>query len=1147
MDKKRLAKIEIGKWILTVTVLLLFATVARSQTERGSIRGTIFDQTGAIVANAAITATNVATGVSMTTRSSDSGSYNVPALPSGTYKMAVQMSGFKNLVRDNVVVAAAVVIGLDLNLEVGNSAETVNVTAEAPLLRTETSSTSTEVDSKQYVDLPITASGAGRRSQAFLLLVPGYSGTPGGFTDSINGAQTSTKEMQIDGVSMIIGEIGGDGRNVTMPPESVQELSVATSAYTAEYGNTGGGVERYVLKSGSNDFHGAAYEFVRNTVLDARGFFNTVRPGHKENEFGFAVGGPVLIPKLYSGRNKTFFFFSYNRYIYRTDSTTTILSVPNDAFRVGDLSGISQRIYDPATTRQLADGSFTRDPFGNNIIPQNRISAVAKNYLNVMPRSTTQSVFQNYFAQDVPRPIDRTTFTTKGDHYFNGAHHLTVSDVYTNNPQTTISGFALPQPVGGLQLTRYTFHFARATHDWTMGPTMLNQFRLGFNRQTQYMDTPQRSAAWPSKLGIRGLELGSGSFPNINVGTFTRTGNSNVYADRSSTSYLLSDALNWTKGAHNLKFGAELRDVNTYFKREGANGITFLRNETALPTAATVSSTGLEYASLLLGQVDNMTVPLYGSFAPHNTTWQIAFYAQDDFKVTPRLTINYGLRFDLFTPLAESHNYYGIMDPTRPNPAAGNLLGTYVFAGQNGLGNRLPPGDKNSANLGPRVGLAWKLSDKLVVRGGYGISYFQTGAYGGGNNTGLVDGYWITSSLQSLDSGTTPAWDWDTQFPRSALTIPPNISPALAVGTGVVVSNWDVSASRAAYSQNWNLAVQRQLAANWTLETAYVGSKGTRLPMRTDINQLDPRYYSLGGLLNADITSSAVVAAGYRPPYAGFKGTLAQALRPFPQFTNIGTGGKSSATIGNSTYHSLQVKLDKRFSRGLGVIVAYTHSKALTDAASNFVSNTTISRNFYNRRLDKTYSLNDRPNNLTFAFNYELPIGPGKPLLGYGGPAGKILGGWQISGILRYVSGAHIAVSALQSLPLMAATGTPQTANAVGGVSQMGSWDGKFDPSQDRYLNISAFAAPSAFTYGSTSLYTELLAPFYLNEDFSLIKKTALTEKVSLDIRLEAFNALNRTIFAAPASSVNTPQTFGTITSTANAARNAQLAVKLTF
>jgi outer membrane receptor protein involved in Fe transport len=405
--------------------------------------------------------------------------------------------------------------------------------------------------------------------------------------------------------------------------------------------------------------------------------------------------------------------------------------VPTQAYRNGDFSDLlssasPQQLYDPATTTLLPTGSYTRQTFAGNIIPFNRIDPTAQAVLALYPLPNLPGDFNNY-AATVPVHLNKHwTYVFKLDHNFNANNHLSASLATTSNPQT--SGGGLPAPIGSILVANYSYWFPRVSYDLTISPTMLNQVRISFNRQTQYQDTPYRSGGWPRQLGLLGFEHAVGSFPNFSLGSFTQSGMTLGYNNRTSNTFIISDAFSWTKSRHTMKFGVEARRVMTLKYLGNPAQLTFSRNETALPTQ--LSTTGLEFASFLLGQVDQAAQSLYGNFAPIFNSYQYALYAQDDFRFTPRLTFSYGLRYDTFTPLTKSHDWYAMINTKKPNPAAGNLPGVYIFAGKNGNGNQIAPATKDSRNFGPRFGFAYKLSNKTAVRGAYGISYFQTGAYG---------------------------------------------------------------------------------------------------------------------------------------------------------------------------------------------------------------------------------------------------------------------------------------------------------------------------------------------------------------------------------------------------------------------------------
>jgi hypothetical protein len=439
-----------------------------------------------------------------------------------------------------------------------------------------------------------------------------------------------------------------------------------------------------------------------------------------------------------------------------------------------------------------------------------------------------------------------------------------------------------------------------------------------------------------------------------------------------------------------------------------------------------------------------------------------------------------------------------------------------------------------------------------VLRGGYGISYFVSGLYGAGNNVWLTDGYDPTSTAYSPDNGITPGMTFAQGFPASELQHK-NLTSSYAVGS--VFKYWADSAQTVPQTQSWNATVQTRLAPNMSLEVAYVGTKGTYLPIPENINQLSDQYLGLGAtLLNSNINDPAVVAAGYKPPWPGFaaalgaNATLAQSLRPYPQYlTGFST---NSANRGNSTYNALQMKLEKRMSQGIYLLASYTWSKSITDANTTELANPNNNpagsggvRDEDNLRLDKSVAQAWVPNRLTAAVIYELPIGPGKKFLTSGGVVGRVAGGWRLSGILTYTSGGLISVTATNALPNFSG---PNFANSVLGVPQKGSWSGKFDPAVDKYLNVNAFSIPTG--YGTSSTYLpSLRGPMYADEDLSLSKSIKIKERLNLEMRLEAFNAFNRFIPGLPASNINTPSTFGVISSQGNSPRNAQIALKLNF
>jgi hypothetical protein len=1136
--------------------LLLCLAALYGQSERGTIRGTVEDSTGAVVPGAKVSAINVATNVETTTRSGDAGNYNIPGLSPGVYRVQVEQSGFKKLIRENVVVEVAGVTALDLSLEVGQLNDSVTVTAEAPILKSETSDISVDVNPKSYNDLPLTSAAGfvgGRAPEAFIFLSPGI--TPGvhaggaatdAFDAHINGSPSLSKEMQVDGMSTQISEVQGDPRDLTFPPDAVQEMSVLTSSYPAEYGNTGGGVERYVIKSGTNEFHGNLYEFLRNTDFDARGFFNSDVAVHHENEFGGTFGGPVWIPKVYNGKNKTFFFLNVEQYKLRGGSQNSIGSVPDDAFRNGDLSGLVDAsgsqipIYDPATTTPDGKGGFTRQPFAGNIIPADRISSASKNILSYVPEPTLPGVYNNYPSSG-SSITDYAAYTYKVDHYFTPMHHL--SGMWNQSSNDNNGPYSiLPHPVQSTRDGATNVYTGRLNYDWTISPTLLNSARFGFNRQYQFLGSEEASQQWGTKLGIPGVNNG---FPAVTWGAFTALAQNQDLLGPISNTFLYADSVSWTKGKHNFKFGEDLRRLQhqgIYPSRSPY--FTFDSLETGLPGAT--GTTGNEFASFLLGQVDNASQYI-NNVVTGMRLWYSGAYAQDDWKISRRLTINLGVRWDVFTPYQEVVDRYSVMDPSKPNPAAGGLPGAYVFAGGNpangpftGSSRLTTNKDIDWHNFAPRLGLAWKATDRLVVRSAYGVSFYPDGGLGGGNTVNVSDGFSTNASFISSNNGVSPAFVWDNGFPQN-YPHPPTIDPGLNVGQGA--SMWWDNAYKPMYKQDWNFTLQTQISPTIVLDTAYVGSKSTRVGTgAVNPNQVPTSYLGLGNLLTDDIDSPAVVGAGFTAPYRGFTGSLAQALRPFPQFTDISS--LNSANIGNATYNSLQIKAEKRFSKGLWLLASYTWSKTITDSSSQlggFFS--TSARDNYNRSIEKALAVYDVPARLVTAFNYELPIGPGKPWLNQGWTS-KVLGGWQVNGILTYQSGVPIQISADNKLPLFNGANTP---NSVLGQKVQNSFGG-FDPAKDVLLNASAFTIPGANQFGTSAqiLPNARSFPVY-NEDLGIQKRFFIREpSIYFELRFEMFNAFNRVVFGTPATNINSAN-FGQVSSQGNPPRNGQIAAKFYF
>ena len=1166
-----------------LVLVLAFAPNLLAQGQSGTIRGTVLDPTGAAVPGATVTVTNVATGLERITTTSGSGLYNTTQLTPGIYVVAVELSGFKRAIQDGVEVNVAGVVGLDFTLELGAVAESVEVTAAAPQLRTETTEIGTVLPIVVLTDLPIQVGGSGRSPMSFIFLTPGASS--GGlfrprsgqvqsrigntFSHRVNGGQFGALEQHLDGLSLQAGAgLMQSANELSMPPEAIQEGSLASGTASAET-FSGGGVARFTTRSGTNEFHGNLYEYWRNDYLDARGFFRDSVSKVRWNEFGVSIGGPII-------KDKSFFFLNVNWFRRKDAGGSSFLSVPTRAFKSGDLSTLlgaevapgirANQIFDPATTRGDGQGGFTRDPFPGNIIPSARISRISQNVIGFLADPTSAGDFDNFLS--VSAPTKKTNkWTLRIDHRIKQKH--SISAMFNRNPNPNLNVGAIPFPHG--QTTRGGLNetHARFAYDYVISATVTNHLAAGYNRQWESYFVRGHGDGWADMLGFptRGAQgqapftgIHDGAFPVITMAPFAQVSGSGGTID-TNTNYFqnavpIADTLSVIRGKHNMKIGMDYRFNTSDQFSDPSNGLfEFARAETAFPSAGLRGSTGFPFGSFLLGEADSAALldPAFepdGLSRPRAVFWGV--YFQDDFKVTPTFTLNIGLRWDVFAPMTFANDNFSGVDITLANPGAGGLPGALVFAGEgpgrNGS-SRVPGADStNYANFAPRFGLAWRFAPSTVLRVGYGMHYFGSTIHLSGNLRRSGLGFEALPTIASKDLGVTSAFNWDNVgFPNYLR--PPLIDPAFA---NEAVAWAFHEQNKVPYRQEWSLNIQHQLPGNWLVDVGYFGNKGTRLSTGVfDINQLHPSFLSLGSLLTQSIDDPAVAAAGFGRPYPSYTGSLGQALRPFPHYFILGSTGDigarnfESAPIGNSTYHSLQLKLERRLTRGLYLLSSFRWQKMLTDADSNWGSFfAPRARDHYNRQLEKAISPSDLAARFVSGFMYELPFGPGKLLAGgTTGVAAKVLGGWQINGIITYQTGNPIAVVGPDTTGNFARRPIP---NVVAGVNQLGVTS-NFDPGRgDQYLNPAAFSTPDSFTFGNAPAILGVRTfPFY-NENVGLLKRTNITERVNIEWRIEFFNLLNRVRFGSPLGVVGAPN-FGTVAGAGNNARQGQMGLKINF
>ncbi len=1183
--------------------LLFCASSLWAQSNRATITGTVTDPSGAVIAGATVTATNTATGLSTKTTSSSSGTYTIPLLQVGTYEVSAEATGFKRFIAPQVILEVGQTVSLEVHMQVGAVTQTVEVTGAAAPVQRDTSDRGTVVSSRDVLELPIAGVGEQRNPAYFMILAPGvtgrgvsYSGSPRMLNTTVNGSQSASNEFQVDGALIGNGaEWAGDFRNIPFPQDAVGEYKVMTLLPPAEYGRTGQGITSFTIRSGSNQIHGSAYEFLRNNALDSRGFFAPKTPINKQNEFGGTVGGPIR-------KDKTFFFGWYQGFKLRKSVTNRLDTVPTAAMRGGDLSNTlgpvmgtdalgrpvyQGEIYDPATQRTVAAGAvdpvtgltntsgssaLLRDGFGfnpatgapiagsANIIPSNRIDPLAAKIFSYFPNPTAPGQafgYRNNWLVSYPTQTNVNEWGTKIDHAIGDKHRLMGEFMWLKNYNP--SGSVWPGAISEGAFNYSQQDIARFSHDWFIRPNLINHWVAGFNRWRSD-SYPEAGTGWPGKIGYSGVpQTGPGStFIEMDIGGLGNTYGRGGQGYSVDNAFTFDESLTWTRGRHTIKAGMsyvkiQQNDLSTAYQ---SSYLTFNGGTTGLPgqfyndgCSPGGQCTGMGAAGFLLGLVSKGET---GIVTAENAArlGQWSGYIQDDFKATPKLTVNLGLRYDLLLPVVSAHNQMSWMDPDVPNPGAGGLPGAMFFA----TPSRRNPTSAFTKGFGPRIGLAYSLNDKTVIRTGYGILYTTGGAQRVTRGQYLQGWNEINNVLEDNSLGFTGllpgtvighpdyhmilSQGWPAQF----YTPPPFISPTFDLGAGPTMASR--ADGRPPDIQNWTFGIQRQIPGQILLDIAYVGTKGTHLVSRMMPTSAVPTKYInlplLKSIADPTVQALSVVqgmpvdpATGNHTPFPGFEAlwggnaTLGQALRPRPQYTSDTVEGLAQMRdfmegVGVSSYNALQIQARKHFSQGLSFLLSYTWSKTLTDSESIYNEFSGWTQDFYNRKAEKALSINDYPSNLVLSYEYQLPLGPGKKFANVGGPAGKVVGGWSIAGIQQYQSGR----------PEMIYTGSNPYSNYIGpnnfimrpnvvpGVPKYSTqWLlakaglHHFDPNVDPMLNIAAWADPAVGTLGNAPRSDgSVRLPKYMSEDISLLKRTPVTERVNIEFRADFLNIFNRTI-----------------------------------
>ncbi len=1179
------------KALLSILCLVLFTGSLYAQSTFGTITGLVADSTGAVIPNAVVVATNTQTGAKAQTLSSSTGNYVIPSLQIGSYELTVSLSGFKTYTRSGINLSSNANVRADVALEVGQASERVQVTAEAPPLKTESTEVSTTMENKLVTDIPLAVAGIGggmRNAFSIMMMMPQVkSGNGQSAWDDlqIGGGQQHDWNVSVDGLSVEMGwrnHVGYMNR-LTPSVDSVEEFHIETAAFKAENSRASGGNISITTKSGTNELHGSGFDYYQSQIFNANTWLNNKlgRPISKfhRNDFGATIGGPVYIPKLYNGKNRTYFFYSYEGYRFPQTVDASQQTIPLPAMINGDFSGWKNAsgavipIYDPTTTRSDGKGGFIRDIFPGNMIPVTRLSPLSRALAAYYPAPNAAGLVRNYVSPgNQPSKRIENANVVKLDQSFgiknrlsftwtgNGEH---IIDAYDTNPTNPLNWSGLPYPLSGRNYfngDQYYGNVFRVNDTHLFSPTVINTLTLGAHRLThpEHDITAQPAGQnWGDKLGgaVKNNPGYNTSVPPVGFRNDNYTGwDSSKLWDEYHTVYGLDENVTWVKSNHSFKFGYsyQLMFLNTNNRNNSAGSFNFDRLSTSAP-ADNSGNSGSSFASFMLGEVyqGGFTIPSTEMLRfPYH-----AAFVQDDWKITPRLTMNIGLRYEVDMSVYEKHDRLSHFDPNLANPAANGVPGALVFlgsgSGRNGQRNLY----NNASGWGPRLGLAYRIYKNTVIRAGAGIFYGTNKAPG---LNGAQNGFTNAPNWGSADQGITSAFNWNNGFP--AWQAPPILNPGFNAGFGVP---WYGAgeAGRIPSTDSWNFAISHALSNNLVLDATYTGSKGTHLASdRVNIMQIDPRYASLGTLLNKPIDDPAVVALGFKPPFANFKqllgnnATLGQSLRVFPQYTGVTTGGMMNHS-GNSTYNAVILKATKRFSGGLSLLASYTWSKLLTDAdsAEPWIAGVVGSgkgagsaQNQYNRGNEKSYGVLDLPQMFKLTGSYDLPFGKGKRFLTTGVQS-FALGNWNIGSFIEYQSGFPLGVidGAYQNY-LFAGTPRPNVTTNNWAAATKGD---SFDPSVDNFFNPSAFQRrtnPAADPFGNAPRLNGATRSFpTFRTNVALTKGFPVWERVKTNLKLEVFDLFNQKTWGLPQEDLSNNQ-FGVITN-ASGNRSMQVSLKVVF
>jgi hypothetical protein len=1141
-------------------ILAFFLLASILTAQNAVVSGRVSDSSQAIVPGATVEIVNTGTNVTNRTTTNSEGYFTFPPLTPGAYTLTASSPGFKAARVDGIVLEVGQQRTIALVLEPGEVKESITVTEQAPLLTTSRADRGTVVENQFVKSIPLNT-----RNPLFLLtLTPGV--TTGRLAGDNTASQSTTNNFRINGGRGGTNEILIDGaantgtynNQVSAIPQvdAVLEFKVNTSPYAPEFGRTGGGLISFAIKSGTNSLHGTLHEFLRNAELDANGW-NANRAGQpsrsfKRNQFGGTVGGPVYLPKLHDGRNRTFFFFAYEGLRERSLNAYTG-TVPTQLERQGDFSrslkanGALITIYDPRTTRLDPNRPpnttrYIRDVFAGNVIPAHLLGAYAKNILTYYPLPNQpgqgQSNTNNFFIS-AANSLDADRYDLRTDHQLNGRNSLFFRwNWFRNiNAQPLVYGnFAspveTPNRIPGINWI--------VNHTWTLNAGTIFQHHFSM-AQSETNRTPLSLGFDQSTLGLPASAIDGQRvkyFPTTTIGGLTQVGvtGTGYNAVRSRTWQYNANAT-FLRGAHTFKAGFDWRLFPVIIDQSSPLGVSASGAFTAGPNPqAAAAGTGRGLADLFLNAASGITYtvrPLEEHRHPY-----YAFYVQDEWKITPSLTLTYGVRYNLELPRTEKNNQYVFLDLDSPSPLASrvpqfpNLRGGVGFVGVNNVGRRTQLSDRN--NWDPRLGLAWQVNAKTVVRAGAGIFHHPLVP-----NTDSSLGFSrATSAIVTEPDGVTPTYALTNPFP-SGIQQPAGNSLGLLTNAGLGISG-PVRQQRLPYQSQWSLDIQRQLPWNLVVDIGYAGTAAVALPSGVQFNQIPMAEMVRGTALNQTVANPFFgVITDSTSTLSRSTVQLGQLLRPYPQFT--GTSG-SQVPSGHSTYHGMQLRVERRYASGLAVLFAYTKSKLIDNAGDfgSFIGATGFTNNLC-FPCDRSLSYQHIPDVVRLSIRYDLPFGLGRKYMNRGWPA-RILGGWAFASFISWDNGLPISVTG------------PNDSNSFGGgqrpdaTGERASIGGRKLEDGALYFNPNAFRRAPQFTFGTASrTVPDVRNPGLWGWDALIEKRFPITERIGLDFRTEMFNAPNAVIFGGPQTLV-TSADFGRIRLTqVNLPRQIQFGMRLSF